>query len=81
MINPVSRIRTISGCINIYIYIFRIPQIYDELHHTISNADYEKDLRLWSNKHGANMAMNWPQFEVCTQEGFLHEFLLYFPKV
>ena len=45
---------------------FRLPQIYEEFYHTINNADHEKDLRLWSNTHGVNMAMNWPQFEVST---------------
>ena len=44
---------------------FRLPQIYEEFYHTVNNADHEKDLRLWSNTHGVNMAMNWPQFEVC----------------
>jgi hypothetical protein len=41
-----------------------LPPIYEEFYHTINNADHEKDLRLWSNTHGVNMAMNWPQFEV-----------------
>ncbi|XP_034247135.1 protein kinase C and casein kinase substrate in neurons protein 1 isoform X3 [Thrips palmi] len=40
-----------------------LPQIYDEFYHTVNNADYEKDLKWWSNNHGVNMAMNWPQFE------------------
>ncbi|XP_019866189.1 protein kinase C and casein kinase substrate in neurons protein 1 isoform X2 [Aethina tumida] len=40
-----------------------LSQIYEELYHTINNADYEKDLKWWSNNHGINMAMNWPQFE------------------
>merc|ERR1712223_1340077 len=40
-----------------------LPQIYEEFYHTVNNADHEKDLRLWSNTHGVNMAMNWPQFE------------------
>ncbi|XP_065581889.1 protein kinase C and casein kinase substrate in neurons protein 2-like isoform X6 [Artemia franciscana] len=40
-----------------------LPQIYEELYHTIANADAEKDLRWWSNNHGANMGMNWPSFE------------------
>ena len=44
----------------------RLPQIYEEFYHTVNNADHEKDLRLWSNTHGVNMAMNWPQFEVST---------------
>ena len=42
----------------------RLPQIYAEFHHTIENADHEKDLRWWSNTHGVHMPMNWPQFEV-----------------
>lgn len=42
----------------------RLPQVYEEFYHTINNADHEKDLRWWSNNHGVNMAMNWPQFEV-----------------
>lgn len=41
-----------------------LPQIYEEFYHTINNADHEKDLKWWSNNHGVNMAMNWPQFEV-----------------
>ncbi|XP_066257202.1 protein kinase C and casein kinase substrate in neurons protein 1 isoform X3 [Euwallacea similis] len=40
-----------------------LNQIYDELYHTINNADFEKDLKWWSNNHGVNMAMNWPQFD------------------
>ncbi|CAH1110883.1 unnamed protein product [Psylliodes chrysocephalus] len=40
-----------------------LTQIYEEFYHTINNADYEKDLKWWSNNHGVNMAMNWPQFE------------------
>ncbi|XP_014249868.1 protein kinase C and casein kinase substrate in neurons protein 1 isoform X2 [Cimex lectularius] len=40
-----------------------LPRLYDEFYHTISNADHEKDLKWWSNNHGVNMAMNWPQFE------------------
>lgn len=47
-----------------YISIYRLPQIYEEFYHTINNADHEKDLKWWSNNHGVNMAMNWPQFEV-----------------
>lgn len=46
------------------IIVFRLPQIYEEFYHTINNADHEKDLKWWSNNHGVNMAMNWPQFEV-----------------
>ena len=45
-------------------FFFRLPQIYDEFYHTVSNADHDKDLRWWSNTHGVNMAMAWPQFEV-----------------
>lgn len=43
---------------------FRLPQIYEEFYHTVNNADHEKDLKWWSNNHGVNMAMAWPQFEV-----------------
>jgi len=45
-----------------------LPQIYDELYHTINNADHDKDLRWWSNTHGVNMPMAWPQFEDYTEE-------------
>jgi len=45
-----------------------LPQIYDEFYHTVNNADHEKDLRWWSNTHGVNMAMAWPQFEDYTEE-------------
>ncbi|XP_072945663.1 protein kinase C and casein kinase substrate in neurons protein 1 isoform X5 [Epargyreus clarus] len=40
-----------------------LPQIYEEFHHTINNADHQKDLKWWANNHGVNMAMAWPQFE------------------
>lgn len=56
---------------------FSLQQIYEELYHTINNADYEKDLKWWSNNHGVNMAMNWPQFEVCSNLFF---FILHFLK-
>lgn len=42
-----------------------LPQIYEELYHTINNSDHQKDLKWWSNNHGVNMAMNWPSFVVC----------------
>eukprot|EP00095_Tigriopus_kingsejongensis_P003897 maker-scaffold296_size217904-snap-gene-1.16 protein:Tk03897 transcript:maker-scaffold296_size217904-snap-gene-1.16-mRNA-1 annotation:"protein kinase c and casein kinase substrate in neurons protein 2-like isoform 1" len=45
-----------------------LPQIYEEFYHTVNNADHEQDLRWWSNTHGVNMAMNWPQFEDYTEE-------------
>ena len=61
-----------------HLLYFRLPQIYEELHHTISNADDEKDLRWWSNNHGINMAMQWPQFEVSAsdKEEIYHIFLV-----
>jgi len=45
-----------------------LPQIYEEFYHTVNNADHEKDLRWWSNTHGVNMPMQWPQFEEYTEE-------------
>ena len=65
----------IFGCIKFWrtlcFYFFpfysSLPQIYEEFYHTVNNADHEKDLRWWSNTHGVNMAMNWPQFEVCSE--------------
>merc|ERR1719278_2248451 len=45
-----------------------LPKIYEEFYHTVNNADHEKDLRWWSNAHGVNMPMNWPQFEEYTEE-------------
>jgi len=53
---------TIHKCLNI-VEDPMLPQIYDEFYHTINNADHEKDLRWWSNTHGVNMPMAWPQFE------------------
>lgn len=44
--------------------LFSLPRIYEEFNHTVANADYEKDLKWWSNNHGVNMPMNWPSFEV-----------------
>ncbi|XP_068208945.1 protein kinase C and casein kinase substrate in neurons protein 1 isoform X3 [Palaemon carinicauda] len=45
-----------------------LPRIYEEFSHTVANADYEKDLKWWSNNHGVNMPMNWPSFEDYTPE-------------
>ena len=50
--------------ISIVLSLSRLPQIYDEFYHTVNNADHDKDLRWWSNTHGVNMPMAWPQFEV-----------------
>ncbi|KAL2745180.1 protein kinase C and casein kinase substrate in neurons protein 1 isoform X1 [Vespula maculifrons] len=50
-----------------------LPQIYEEFYHTINNADHEKDLKWWSNNHGVNMAMNWPQFELKAYSLFLYK--------
>ena len=56
---------TFLSFINLTLYILcRLPKIYEEFYHTVNNADHEKDLRWWSNTHGVNMPMNWPQFEV-----------------
>ncbi|XP_050735279.1 protein kinase C and casein kinase substrate in neurons protein 2-like isoform X6 [Eriocheir sinensis] len=46
----------------------RLPRIYEEFNHTVANADYEKDLKWWSNNHGVNMPMNWPNFEEYTPD-------------
>lgn len=53
---------------------FRLLQIYEEFYHTINNADHEKDLKWWSNNHGVNMAMNWPQFEVSNYDKLVFDF-------
>ncbi|XP_052869668.1 protein kinase C and casein kinase substrate in neurons protein 1 isoform X1 [Anopheles cruzii] len=45
-----------------------LPQIYKEFHHTINNADHQKDLKWWSNNHGVNMGMCWPTFVEYTEE-------------
>ncbi|XP_076056480.1 protein kinase C and casein kinase substrate in neurons protein Synd isoform X3 [Oratosquilla oratoria] len=54
-------------CLNISIDP-TLPRIYEEFQHTVANADYEKDLKWWSNNHGINMPMNWPQFEEYCEE-------------
>lgn len=41
-----------------------LPQIYEEFYHTINNSDSQKDLKWWSNNHGVNMPMAWPEFVV-----------------
>lgn len=41
----------------------RFPQIYTDLHNTIGKTNSDQDLRWWSDNNGAEMAMNWPQFE------------------
>lgn len=64
-------IKSVLFDIHKYLNISQDPmlqQIYEELQHTINNADFEKDLKWWSNNHGVNMAMNWPQFEDYTEE-------------
>ncbi|XP_013409649.1 protein kinase C and casein kinase II substrate protein 3 isoform X3 [Lingula anatina] len=38
-------------------------QLYVDFKNTIDSADYNKDLKFWSNNHGVDMAMNWPSFE------------------
>ncbi|XP_064104410.1 protein kinase C and casein kinase substrate in neurons protein 1-like isoform X10 [Macrobrachium nipponense] len=45
-----------------------LPRIYEEFNHTVANADYEKDLKWWSNNHGVNMPMNWPSYEEYSEE-------------
>lgn len=56
-----------SSQVLIFEFLRRLPQIYEEFYHTINNADQGKDLKWWSNNHGINMAMNWPQFEVAPE--------------
>ncbi|CAL1538277.1 unnamed protein product [Lymnaea stagnalis] len=46
----------------------RFNQIYTNLHSTIGNMDYNKDLKWWSANHGVDMAMNWPTFEEYSPE-------------
>ena len=50
---------------NKFIVNFRYSQVYTDLHRTISNTDADKDLKWWSDNHGADMPMAWPVFEVC----------------
>jgi len=45
-----------------------LPRIYEEFKHTVENADFDKDLRWWSNNHGVNMPMNWPAYEEYSEE-------------
>uniref|UniRef100_A0A336LU36 CSON009988 protein n=1 Tax=Culicoides sonorensis TaxID=179676 RepID=A0A336LU36_CULSO len=45
-----------------------LPQIYEEFYHIINNADSQKDLKWWSNNHGVNMPMTWPEFVEYTEE-------------
>ncbi|XP_050088749.1 protein kinase C and casein kinase substrate in neurons protein 1 isoform X3 [Anopheles aquasalis] len=52
---------SIHKCLNISEDV-SLPQIYKEFHHTINNADPQKDLKWWSNNHGVNMGMSWPTF-------------------
>jgi len=51
--------------------VFRFSQVYTDLHGTISNTEAVKDLRWWSNHHGADMAMAWPVFDV--SNGFINK--------
>jgi hypothetical protein len=46
----------------------KYSQIYTSLHSTINNVDHSKDLKWWSNNHGVDMAMNWPEFEEYSPE-------------
>lgn len=41
----------------------RFPQVYSDLHNTISKTDADHDLLWWARTHGTEMAMNWPQFD------------------
>ncbi|XP_064634663.1 protein kinase C and casein kinase substrate in neurons protein 1-like isoform X2 [Lineus longissimus] len=44
------------------------PRIYGDLYNTIGNADYNMDLRWWSQNHGVDMPMSWPVFEEFSPE-------------
>ncbi|XP_074659845.1 protein kinase C and casein kinase substrate in neurons protein 1-like isoform X1 [Tubulanus polymorphus] len=44
------------------------PQIFKDMHSTISNADYQRDLKWWSNNRGVDMPMAWPRFEEYSTE-------------
>lgn len=46
----------------------RYSQVYTDLHRTISNTDADKDLKWWSDNHGADMPMAWPVFEEYSPE-------------
>ena len=64
--------------LSIVLSLSRLPQIYDEFYHTVNNADHDKDLRWWSNTHGVNMPMAWPQFEVGSVLALCMSFLFSF---
>lgn len=42
----------------------RLPTVYEDLLQSINAVDADKDLRWWSQTHGVDMSMNWPDFEV-----------------
>ncbi|XP_055996251.1 protein kinase C and casein kinase substrate in neurons protein 1-like isoform X2 [Ostrea edulis] len=46
----------------------RFSQVYSNLHSTVGQIDSDKDLRWWSTNHGADMPMNWPNFEEYSPE-------------
>lgn len=49
---------------------FSYSMVYRELERTITSASPQEDLKWFSNNHGPDMHMNWPQFEVqnCTEK-------------
>ena len=52
----------VQKCLNISLDPV-LAEIYAEFYHTVNNSDHKQDLTFWSNTHGVNMAMDWPQFE------------------
>lgn len=47
--------------------MYRLPEIYIQLRHTIDQSNADQDLHWWSQFRGVGMMMAWPTFEVsCT---------------
>jgi len=52
----------------------RVAETYEQFHKIVDELDPASDLKWWSQNHGIDMAMVWPQFEVGLH---LHSLLTY----